>query len=307
MRRAVTTALTLVALTAGLLAGGAPAHAADELPVDHNFLLGALRGGVDVTGDAPGTNDWECVPTAEHPRPVVLVHGTFGNRSTNWQTYGPLLKNEGYCVFALTYGVTTPGMPLFGGLGDMRDSAEELRRFVERVLRRTGADEVDIVGHSQGTYMPQYYVKHLGGADDIRNYVSLAPLWHGTRLVDPFGLFARVFGQRVEDLPLCPGCGQMAPDSEFNQSLHRGGLAVPGVRYTNIMTRYDQLVVPWHSGRADGMRNVVLQDVCATDFTEHFEIAADPVAAQIVLNTLDPDDAGPVPCPVVLPFTGPLG
>ena len=44
-----------------------------------------------------------------HPRPVVLVHGTAGNRSTNWQTYGPLLKNNGYCVFALDYGDRATG------------------------------------------------------------------------------------------------------------------------------------------------------------------------------------------------------
>ena len=44
--------------------------------------------------DAPGTNDWSCKPTAAHPEPVVLVHGTFGNKSTNWQTYGPLLANR---------------------------------------------------------------------------------------------------------------------------------------------------------------------------------------------------------------------
>ena len=55
------------------------------------------------------------------------------------------------------------------------------------------------------------------------------------------------------------------------------------------------------------MRNLVVQDFCATDLSEHFEIAADPVGAQIVLNTLDPAHKKPVPCMVVLPFIGPLG
>ena len=32
----------------------------------------------------------------------------------NWNTMSPVLKNAGYCVFALTYG-RDPGEPYFGG------------------------------------------------------------------------------------------------------------------------------------------------------------------------------------------------
>ena len=33
----------------------------------------------------------------------------------------------------------------------MRASAEQLRTFVDQVLASTGADKVDLIGHSQGT------------------------------------------------------------------------------------------------------------------------------------------------------------
>ncbi len=88
------------------------------------------------------------------------------------------------------------------------------------------------------------------------------------------------------------------------KKMREGGVAVDGVDYTNIMTEYDELVVPYTSGRQKGMRNVVVQDHCDTDFTEHFEIAADPVAAAVVLNALDPAHPRPVPCTVVAPFVG---
>ena len=301
----------LALLTAALVAGSlisAPLSSASEspdYPVPYNFLPYAVVGGAMT--DAPGSNDWDCKPTAKHPRPVVLVHGTFGNQSTNWQTYAPLLANKGYCVFALTYGVDPTGVPLsekFGGMTRMQDSAEELKKFVGKVRRATGAEKVDLVGHSQGTLMPNYYVKFLGGAKFVKRYVSLAPLWHGTQVSEPAKILAPVFGADDESTPLCVACGQFNSGSRFMEKMRKGGVAVDGVTYTNIMTEYDELVVPYSSGRQKGMRNIVLQDHCETDFSEHFQIAADPVAAGFVLNALDPANPRPVPCTVVAPFVG---
>ncbi|MBO9524294.1 MAG: alpha/beta fold hydrolase [Nocardioidaceae bacterium] len=270
------------------------------------FLPPAVFGGLP-NADAPGTNDWSCRPSAAHPNPVILVHGTLGNRSTNWQTYGPLLHNNGYCVFAPTYGATFP-LPYpgaFGGLGDIRDSAAELGAFIDRVLAATGARKVDIVGHSQGTLMPNYYAKFLGGAAKIDKYVSLAPLWHGSASTSMGALTA---GFPLPD-PLSllgPAFAQMSTGSAFMTQMRTGGVALPGIDYTNIVTRYDELVQPYTSGIEDGMTNVVIQDRCKLDYTEHFQIAADKVASVVVLNALDPAHPRPVPCTLVLPFVGSL-
>ena len=302
MRR---TALLVIALIATLVVGAPMAPASEKHPVPYNFAPYAVLGGTQ--DNPPGANDWTCRPSQRHPRPVVLVHGTFGNKSTNWQTYAPLLHNKGYCVFALTYGVDPTGVPgaeKFGGMTRMQDSARELKRFVAKVLRRTGARKVDLVGHSQGTLMPNYYLKFLGGAPHVRRYVSLAPLWHGTEVAEPAAIAAPVFGADDESTPLCVACGQFRSGSAFMKKMRAGGVAVDGIAYTNIMTEYDQLVVPYTSGRERGMRNVVVQDKCDTDYSEHFQIAADPVAAGVVLNALDPQHPRPVPCSVVLPYTG---
>lgn len=306
MRRTAAALVCSATLVAALLTAP-PATAADELPVPYQFLPSAVLGGMP-DANAPGTNDWSCTPTAEHPRPVVLVHGTAGNRSTNWQTYGPLLKNNGYCVFALTYGSTFP-VPYPGALGgfaDMRTSARELAAFVDEVLAATGATEVDLLGHSQGTLMPNWYVKYLDGAPKIGSYVSLSPLWHGTNIGSPVTMLASVFGFDAEAAPLCTACGQFDPDSAFMAEIRAGGSAAPGVNYVNIMTKYDQLVIPYTSGREVGMTNIVVQDHCKLDFSEHFQIAADRIAAALVLNALDPAHPRPVPCVPVLPFVGGL-
>src|SRR5690349_6797252 len=48
---------------------------------------------------APVSN---CRPSAAHPFPVVLVHGTFEN-STMWSQFQPVLRQAGYCVSAIDY------------------------------------------------------------------------------------------------------------------------------------------------------------------------------------------------------------
>lgn len=304
MRR---TAAVLACLAAAFLGPAPGASAEDPLPVPYQFIPSALLGG-SPDADAPGTNDWSCRPTAAHPRPVVLVHGTAGNRSTNWQTYGPLLKNNGYCVFALTYGVppgTTYPFSALGGMNDIASSAAELAAFVDKVLAATGAGQVDVVGHSQGTLMPDYYAKFLGGAGRIHAYVSLAPLWHGTGLGDVGPVLATAFGDAADQAtPYCVACGQMSTSSDFMAKMRAGGVAVPGIRYTNIVTRYDELVQPYSSGIEAGMTNIVLQDLCPSDYTEHFEIAADKNATVLVLNALDPAHPRPLVCVPVLPFVG---
>jgi triacylglycerol lipase len=313
VRRALLALSSLALATAATFAGVSSSTAASAYPVSYNFLSSAVLAGARVDADPPGANDFSCRPTSRHPRPVVLVHGTGGNKNTNWQTYAPLLANNGYCVFAFTYGVpagTPKGADQFGGLDRIENSAAELRAFVGKVRTATGAKQVDLVGHSQGTLMPDYYLKFLGGASSVHSYVSLAPLWHGTALGAPAQLSQamRVFGSSMPsgDTPVCPACSEMTTGSAFMTKLRKGGVVVPGVTYTNIVTKYDELVSPYTSGIEAGMRNVVVQSRCATDYTEHFEIAADPVAAGYVLNALDPAHPRPVPCTMVLPFEGPV-
>ncbi len=304
MRRFIIALFGLV-VALGLTLTPAVFAATEPLPVPYSFLPPAIAGGMPGA-NAPGTNDFACKPSAAHPRPVVLVHGTAGNRSTNWQTYGPLLKNRGYCVFALTYGATVavPYPGAFGGYASMKTSAAYLKAFVGQVLKSTGATKVDLVGHSQGTLMPNYWIKFLGGAPKVGSYISLAPLWNGTKFSSPFALLAGAFGVPESQAPLCAACVEFANGSQFMDKMRAGGVAVPGVKYVNIMTKYDELVVPYTSGRAAGMKNIVIQDFCAQDFAEHFQIAADKNASIFVLNALDPAHPKKLTCSLVLPFVG---
>ncbi|MGW7368287.1 esterase/lipase family protein [Streptomyces sp. NPDC054841] len=245
-----------------------------------------------------GWNNYSCKPSAAHPRPVVLVHGTFGNSVDNWLALAPYLVKRGYCVFSLDYG-QLPGVPLFHGLGPIEKSAEQLDAYVDKVLAATGAAEADLVGHSQGGMMPRHYLKFLGGADKVNALIGLAPDNHGTTLNGLTGLLKYFPGAADLLSSKTPGLADQMTGSAFLTKLNAGGDTVPGVRYTVIATKYDEVVTPYRSGFLDGpdVRNVTLQDLCALDLSEHVAIGLlDRIAFHEVANALDPAHAQPTTC-----------
>ncbi|MFE0253473.1 esterase/lipase family protein [Streptomyces sp. NPDC059010] len=252
-------------------------------------LLGELGG---------GWNDYSCKPSAAHPRPVVLVHGTFANSVDNWLGLAPYLKDRGYCVFSLDYG-QLQGVPFFHALGPIDKSAEQLSAYVDKVLAATGAAEADLVGHSQGGMMPRYYLKFLGGAAKVNALVGIAPNNHGTTLSGLANLLPYFPG--AEDLlsSATPALAQQVVGSDFMTKLNAGGDTVSGVRYTVIATKYDEVVTPYRTQflSGPGVKNVLIQDLCAVDISEHaFLGLTDRIAFHEVTNALDPARATPTTC-----------
>ncbi|MEV6666203.1 alpha/beta fold hydrolase [Streptomyces nigra] len=252
------------------------------------------------TAAAPssGWNDYSCKPSAAHPRPVVLVHGTFANSVDNWLFLAPYLTDRGYCVFSLDYG-QLPGVPLFHALGPIDKSAEQLSAFVDKVLAATGAGKADLVGHSQGGMMPRYYLKFLGGAPKVNALVGIAPNNHGTTLSGLANLLPYFPGAGDLLNAATPALAQQVAGSDFMERLNAGGDTVPGVRYTVIATKYDEVVTPYRTQFLSGssVTNVLIQDKCALDLSEHALVGlTDRIAFHEVANALDPARATPTTC-----------
>jgi triacylglycerol esterase/lipase EstA (alpha/beta hydrolase family) len=309
-------ALFSVAATAAVAAAvgsvlAAPARAATALPVNYDFIAGATLTALAPQTPPPGANNWSCRPSAAHPYPVVLVHGTFANMDDNWQAASPLLANHGYCVYAFNYGGSAASSPI-QGTGDITASAAQLATFVNTVLAATGAAKVDLVGHSQGGMMPRYYLGVLGGAAKVNDFVAFAPSNYGTtldgitKLASLLGVSGQINGALTS---VCPACVQQEQGSAFLAGLNATP-TVPGVNYTVIESTDDEVVTPYTNAflpAAANVTNITVQHQCLLDGSDHLEIAADPIAMADMLNALDPSHPVRVPCLVVLAVTGPVG
>ncbi|GGY80178.1 lipase [Streptomyces omiyaensis] len=198
--------------------------------------------------------------SAGAPRPVVLVHG----------------RNAGPGVWgSLTERLTTAGTPadrIFAWSYDSSRSTNEvlagqLAAYVDDVLRRTGADRVDLVAHSLGSLPTRWYVKYGGGAPRVRNWVSLAGPNHGTGLAWACALWDQ-------------GCRDMTPGSYVVSRLNEGDETPGDVRYTTFRSAGDGQILPTSSTALSGARNVQVADM------GHNDLLGDPGVAEQVLATL---------------------
>ena len=141
--------------------------------------------------------------------------------------------------------------------------------------------------------MPRQYMKFEGGAGKVQNLIGLAPTNNGSTLLglstlvsqlNRFGVTQAIAGQAI---------AQWTAGSDFVNRLNAGGDTLPGVNYTVIATKYDQVVTPYQSafleaGPGATVNNITLQNGCAIDASDHLGIVNSPRAIYYVQKALDP-------------------
>jgi len=305
MRLRTLLAAALIGAVAPAVAAATPASAAPvqtaALASDSQYeVKHTLAGGVgaalgDPSGSPPGVNV-PCELSAAHPRPVILINGTFANMIDDWSGLGPTLANDGYCVYSAAIGADPNHF--IQTIGPVEDSVKQIGALVDRVRADTGAAKVDLVGHSQGGMIAEYYTKFYG-RDKVSNVVGLSPSTHGTTLAGIARLAA--FFPGAIDLvgSLCPACKDQVYDSALIAHLNDGPIAQPGVSYTVIETHNELVVTP--AGDAafidePGVQNLWVQSYCWWDIVDHASLSYDPIAWKLTKNALDPAHAVPVNC-----------
>ncbi|HEY2442250.1 MAG TPA: alpha/beta fold hydrolase [Streptosporangiaceae bacterium] len=265
------------------------------------LAAGAIAVGSGPASAAGGINDPACRPAAAHPAPVVMLHGLGANMNEDINFLQDDLAGKGYCTFALTYGAPG-GQSFVGGLEPVATSAQQIKAFILAVLAETGAAKVDIVGHSEGAFQSLYVTKTQGIAGKIAKVVAIAPPAHGTTFAGLYNL-AYLFGQAERTLVGqllstfgCPACSDLGIGGSAVATLDNGPIAQPGVSYTIIASRYDELVTPTATAFVNepGVTNEYVQDSCPLDPVGHIGEAYDTNVWHLVENALDPAHATPI-------------
>lgn len=104
--------------------------------------------------------------------PIVFVHGLWGDGS-GFDTMIEGFIDLGYpadFLHAIRFSSSSQSN---------LESAYELIGLVDEVLTETGRDKVDMVAHSMGGLSSRFWIAQLGGADQVRDYVTLAGTQHG--------------------------------------------------------------------------------------------------------------------------------
>lgn len=216
-------AASVAALGAALLA--APALAAPGGPAPSAPQAGA-----------PGTNVTQ----------VVVVPGqTFGS-----MPYQPLkfaLESSGYQVQVLdTEGIDLPA------------DAQQIAGAVSRARAADPDGDVALVGHSVGGLSSRYYLKQLGGADQVARYVAIGTPQYGN---------PAACEQTGSARDVCPG-------SDFLGALNGSGVDTPGpTKYYSIRSSKE-----WVDGRLTGAqcRMTPVPSVTGSGMYDHIIEPMDP-------------------------------
>ncbi|WP_405485063.1 esterase/lipase family protein [Nocardia sp. NBC_00511] len=214
--------------------------------------------------------------------PVLLVHGT--NASVE-QSLGPVrdgLLEDGRCVYGLDYDSRQP----------LSTSADYFTAAVDRILELNHTDAIDLVGKSQGGLIARAVSLEFAArpVNPIKTVVAISGPQHGVNQtvagIDVTALVAQVPGLHDR----MPALADMLAGSAYLTELNSGPMTAPGVRYTMIASRDDQIATPFTTAFIDApdVTNIVIQDGCPDDHAGHLAETSDPRTVDLTLHALDP-------------------
>jgi len=205
--------------------------------------------------------------------PILFIHGWTGDAG-GWYSMKNRFANDGWSsellnayTFNDNYNYSTNGNI---------QNAEQISNWVDDILYSTGAEKVDIVGHSMGGISSRYYVKFLDGLNKVDDYVCMGSPHHGV----PEG--TEVFESTCTFLYNLNN-GDETPGGILDDTIGLrvdviGGAAYNGthtsgnISYTSIYSNGDTICSPIITSRLDGANNIEVNEVSHIALLYHEDV-----------------------------------
>ena len=102
---------------------------------------------------------------SEKPLPVLLIHG-YGEDAAIWKKWEDLLKKDGIQFFTITFKDSDDKC------GSAEQHAKELEKRVQDVKQQSGAQKINIVGHSKGGLDARVFLD-ITDTKDVANLIMI--------------------------------------------------------------------------------------------------------------------------------------
>jgi hypothetical protein len=174
-------------------------------------------------------------------------------------------------------------------LGPIDVAAQYIVYAIRTVSERSGR-KVDILGWSQGGMSMRWSLRFWPDTRDlVDDVIGFAPSNHGT---------TRESTSQCAQTGCRAAVFQQAADSEFVKALNSTTETFAGISYTNIYSRFDELVEPTsgpddcssclYTGEGD-IANVQVQELCPLDVSDHVLIGVSAATYGLVVDALTHD------------------
>ena len=171
--------------------------------------------------------------TASAVEPILFVHG-WNSSGSVWNTMIARFQADGWTAAQTnnwSYNTAQSNVTTAG----------QVNTKVDQIRAATGAAKVDIISHSMGGLNTRYYLKNLGGAAEVDEWVSLGGPNHGTTTAN-----------------LCfwnTSCFEMQPGSSFLNNLNATDETPGLVNYGTWWSPCDEVINPDSSVSLIGATN----------------------------------------------------
>jgi triacylglycerol lipase len=187
-------------------------------------------------------------PPSPTGRPVLLVGGTDEAVSVVNQTRS-FLQARGYTAYSMQLLGTS-----IGHAGSV-ESGRAICERIDAILAETGAAQVDLAGHSQGSITGRWCIKSGGALTKVATFVSVGGVDSGTTTAN-----FPCIGQ---------GCVDMRHGSTFLRELNAGDTTPGDAAYFKIYSTPSGGGVEGEDAPIPGATNVSAQQLCPGNYLRH--------------------------------------